>query len=172
MPRKAGTGTKSDRQRIQFAYNADREMAIGVVFRYLIDNPLMSSREGKHKGLDAMSAFWKPFAYKECTEATEEELQVLAREAMEALAHQIALISSTFGVEPPKTETTPQQEQLQEMIQQAVTAAMLNLVESGAIVMPQTQSSGASTTAPTEGVDVNDGMFVGLLNETTPTPVN
>ena len=99
MPRKAGTGTKSDRQRIQFAYNADREMAIGVVFRYLIDNPLMSSREGKHKGLDAMSAFWKPFAYQECTEANEEELQVLAREAMEALAHQIALISSTFGVE-------------------------------------------------------------------------
>jgi hypothetical protein len=80
-------------------------MAIGVVFRYLIDNPLMSSREGKHKGLDAMSAFWKPFAYQACTDATEEDLQVLAREAMEALAHQMALISSTFGVEPPKTET-------------------------------------------------------------------
>ena len=163
MPRKAGTGTKSDRQRIQFAYNADREMAIGVVFRYLIDNPLMSSREGKHKGLDAMSAFWKPFAYQACTDATEEDLHALAREAMEVLAHQMALISSTFGVEPPKPENTPQQEQLQEMIQQAVTAAMLNLVESGAIAMPQSQpSSGSATPASIEGVGVDDAMFAGL----------
>jgi hypothetical protein len=162
MPRKAGTGTKSDRQRIQFAYNADREMAIGVVFRYLIDNPLMSSREGKHKGLDAMSAFWKPFAYQECTDSTEEDLQVLAREAMEALAHQMALISSTFGVEPPKTENTPQQEQLQEMIQQAVTAAMLNLVESGAIVMPQSSPIRYLQRCSAEGVNVDDAMFAGL----------
>ncbi|WP_035984356.1 hypothetical protein [Leptolyngbya sp. KIOST-1] len=163
MPRKAGTGTKSDRQRIQFAYNADREMAIGVVFRYLIDNPLMSSREGKHKGLDAMSAFWKPFAYQACTDATEEDLHALARESMEALAHQMALISDTFGVEPPKTENTPQQEQLQEMIQQAVTAAMLNLVESGAITMPQSHPSGGSATpASLEGVGVDDAMFAGL----------
>jgi hypothetical protein len=110
-----------------------------------------------------MSAFWKPFAYQECTEATQEELQVLAREAMEALAHQMALISSTFGVEPPKPENTPQQEQLQEMIQQAVTAAMLNLVESGAIVMPQRHPSGVSATpASLEGVGVDDAMFAGL----------
>lgn len=163
MPRKAGTGTKSERQRIQFAYNADREMAIGVVFRYLIDNPLMSSREGKHKGLDAISAFWKPFAYQACTDASEEDLHALAREAMEALAHQMALISSTFGVEPPKPENTPQQQQLQEMIQQAVTAAMLNLVESGAIAMPQSYPSGGSATpAPLEGVGVDDAMFAGL----------
>ncbi|NJL47099.1 MAG: hypothetical protein HC929_05805 [Leptolyngbyaceae cyanobacterium SM2_5_2] len=119
-----------------------------------------------------MSVFWKPFAYQACTDATEEDLQVLAREAMEALAHQITLISSTFGVEPPKTETTPQQEQLQEMIQQAVTAAMLNLVESGAIVMPQGHQSAASTATQPEGVLVDDALFAGLLTDKTPAPVN
>ena len=143
MPRKAGTGTKSDRQRIQFAYNADREMPIGVVFRYLIDNPLMSSREGKHKGLDAISAFWKPFAYQDCTEASEVELQTLAREAIEALSHQIELISSTFGVKGQVAEALPPEDQLQAMIQRAVAAAMVNLSLTGtgkAIASPETES--------------------------------
>lgn len=166
MPRKAGTGTKSDRQRIQFAYNADREMPIGVVFRYLIDNPRLSSREGKHKGLDALSAFWKPFAYQDCTDMSEDELKVLAREAMEALSHQMALISSTFEVEMPETELGPPQEQLQALIQQAVTVAMLNLVESGAIAMPQASRQGTALPSAPEGVDFDeDALLGGLLDE-------
>ena len=166
MPRKVGTGTKGDRQRIQFAYNADRERPIGVVFRYLIDNPHGSSREGKHKGLDAMSAFWKPFAYQDCTDISEEALKVLAREAMEALSHQMALISRTFGVEMPEMELGRPQEQLQELIQQAVTAAMVNLLESGAIATPQTSRPEASMPLPPEGVDFDeDALFGGLLDE-------
>lgn len=54
---------QSDHQRIQFAANVEREMSIGVVFRYPIDTPRISNRESKPKGLNAMSAFCKPFAY-------------------------------------------------------------------------------------------------------------
>ncbi|MEL6385291.1 MAG: hypothetical protein AAFQ89_23065 [Cyanobacteria bacterium J06626_18] len=166
MPRKVGTGTNGDRQRIQFAYNADRERPIGVVFRYLIDNPHVSSREGKHKGLDAMAAFWKPFAYQDCTDIAEADLQNLAREAIEVLMHQVALISQTFGVAMPEAERGPSQEQLQDMIQQAVTAAMVNLLESGAIATPQTSRPEASVPLPPEGVDFDEeALFGGLLDE-------
>lgn len=165
MPRKAGTGTKSDRQRIQFAYNADRDMPIGVVLRYLIDNPRFSSREGKHKGLDAIAAFWKPFAYQAFTDASEETLQALAREAIEALTHHMALIRNTFGVEIPQPEAGPQHAELKEMIQQAVTAAMLNLVESGAIAMPPASPQRASTASPLDGVEFDEDSLFGDLLE-------
>ena len=51
--------TPSERQRIQFAYNAYLDSLVGVTFNYLIKNPHFPSRVGKHKGIDAMTAFWK-----------------------------------------------------------------------------------------------------------------
>jgi hypothetical protein len=170
MPRKVGSG-KGDRHRIQFAYNADREMPIGVVLRYLIDNPQFTSRDGKHMGLDAMAAFWKPFAYQEFTDASEDDLKRIAREAIEALSAQIALISSTFDVEPPPLNAEAQQEQLKGLIQQSVTEAMLTLVESGAIALSPSGQQGKSSrpSEPLEGVDFDEDAIFGNLLENQST---
>jgi hypothetical protein len=175
MARKAGSAAKGERQRIQFAYNADRDSAIGVVFQYLIDNFRFSSREGKHKGLDAMAAFWKPFAYQERGDLSQEELQDLAHEAIEALSHQIKVISDTFGVEAPQVSS--KNDDLAEVVQHAVSTTLQNLLQSGALnlasqTLPQTQ---AATETPSvqspvsplldvgEGIDFDEDALLGNL---------
>ena len=59
----------------------------------------------------------------------------------------------------------PQHAELKEMIQQAVTAAMLNLVESGAIAMPPASPQRASTASPLDGVEFDEDSLFGDLLE-------
>jgi len=87
------------RQRIQFAFNADADSMVGCIFQYLIKNHCFSSREGKRKGIDAIVAFYKPFAYQHCFDMNEEELRTMAQDAIEALSSQIKLLCETFDVE-------------------------------------------------------------------------
>jgi hypothetical protein len=173
MARKRSPDSTSDRQRIQFAYNADCEMPIGKVFQYLLKNDLMPSREGKHKGLDAMSAFWKPFAYQE----NEEERGAIARESIEALTRQIDLIRETFGVEKP--ESPSHTTDLKQEIQTVVTEVVQNLIENGAIsasmtgavvtqstqtaLPPSGRSSPIASTPTHEGVDFDEDALLGGL---------
>jgi hypothetical protein len=173
MARKRSPDSTSDRQRIQFAYNADCEMPIGKVFQYLLKNDHMPSREGKHKGLDAMSAFWKPFAYQE----NGDEVGAIARESIEALTRQIDLIRETFGVEKP--ESLSNTTDLKQEIQTVVTEVVQNLMANGAIpaamtgtvVTQSTQNalapSGRSSTTTSdpihEGVDFDEDALLGGL---------
>jgi hypothetical protein len=83
MSRRRVADRQNERQRIQFAFNADLDSAIGVLFSYLIKNPKAPSRAGKHKGVDAMLAFWKPFAYQEQGDLSAEEMKAIARESVE-----------------------------------------------------------------------------------------
>ena len=91
----------SDSQRIQFAFNAYLDSVVGMTFNYLIKNSRFPSRAGKHKGVDAMMAFWKPFAYQEQGNLSEEELRTIAIESVEMLTRQRDLICAAFGLETP-----------------------------------------------------------------------
>jgi len=161
----------SNRQRIQFAFNAEVGTPIGVLFRYLIKPERSHSREQKQKGIDAMSAFWKPFAYQEQGNLDEEELKSIARDAIEALTRQADLIRQTFGIERSEAPS-----QLKDEVRQAVREALQDLGGSGAIAATsQTTSLGASilsaiakTNHPeVEGVDFDEDALLGDLFENT-----
>jgi hypothetical protein len=166
MPRKRSPDSTDDRQRIQFAYNADCEMPIGKVFQYLLKNDHMPSREGKHKGLDAISAFWKPFAYQD-GQVSDDEVGAIARESIEALTRQIDLIRETFGVKQP--ESLSNTSDLKQEIQMAVTEVVQNLMANGAIPASMTgavvaQSTQAISSTPShEGVDFDEDALLGGL---------
>jgi hypothetical protein len=164
--------SNSNRQRIQFAFNAEVGTPIGILFRYLIKPERSHSREQKHKGIDAMSAFWKPFAYQEQGNLTEEELQAIARDAIEALSRQMELISQTFGVERPSSIAPASQ--LKDEVRQAVREALQELGGSEAIASsPQPPPSGVASLPaiakpnPTEveGIDFDEDVLLGDLFE-------
>ncbi|NJN05085.1 MAG: hypothetical protein HC816_22960 [Leptolyngbyaceae cyanobacterium RM1_1_2] len=100
------TKIKTVRQRVQFAFNADADSVVGTVFQYLIKNHRFSSREGKRKGVDAIVAFYKPFAY-QGSAVSEGELQAIARDAVELLSRQIELLCNSFDLERPGTRSQP-----------------------------------------------------------------
>ena len=161
--------SNSNRQRIQFAFNAEVGTPIGILFRYLIKPERSHSREQKHKGIDAMSAFWKPFAYQEQGNLTEEELQAIARDAIEALTRQADLIRQTFGIERSEAPS-----QLKDEVRQAVREALQDLGGSGAIaISPQPTSSEVTSLAAiakpnlteVEGVDFDEDALLGDLFE-------
>ncbi|MEO0988926.1 MAG: hypothetical protein AAFY20_25810 [Cyanobacteria bacterium J06639_14] len=152
------------RQRIQFAYNADLDSAVGETFQYLLKNPHFPSRTGKHKGSDAMMAFWKPFAYKEQGELSETELKAIAQESIIALTQQIELICETFGIEQSQSTTiTPD---LKQEIRQAVSEVMQQLLARGATIPTAQTTASSSDIDDAEGVDFDeDALFGDLLDE-------
>jgi hypothetical protein len=175
MPRKRSPDSINDRQRIQFAYNADCDSPIGEVFQYLLKSDQLPSRKGKHKGLDAIAAFWHPFAALENERLSEEERGAIAREAIESLTQQIDLIREAFGIEAPVNSANPAQ--LQQAMRAVAAQVVQEFVASGAIsasaveqVTTQTAqaaSQSVSSPAPSsdEGVDFDeDALFGGLFD--------
>ena len=117
--------TSNESQRIQFAFNAYLDSVVGVTFNYLIKNSHFPSRAGKHKGIDAMMAFWKPFAYQEHGELSEEELRTIALESIEMLTRQINLINAAFGLESSQAKATTN---LKHEIREAINDALQTLL--------------------------------------------
>lgn len=167
MPRKPQP-LKEERQRIQFAYNADVDSPTGVLFQYLIKNERARSREGKHKGIDAISAFWKPFAYQEQGQLSAEEMKAMAREAVDQLSKQIVLISETFGLESP---TEPKAVDMKQEIRAAVTEAMQQIMASGAFAAatpsepPKARKQSSGSSEESEGIDFDEDALLGSLLE-------
>ena len=146
MPRKRQANT--ERQRILFSYNADLDKPIGVVFEYLIQNEQIPARLGKHKGLEAMSAFWQPFAYQAMKDLSEDELQGMARESVAALSRQIELICQTFGIESPQlTQVSPE---LKQAIQQTMGEVLQQFIVTGVLA-----SQGGALPTESSQPDVN-----------------
>jgi hypothetical protein len=171
MPRKPQP-PKEERQRIQFAYNADVDSPTGVLFQYLIKNERARSREGKHKGIDAISAFWKPFAYQEQGQLSEEELKAIARESVELLNRQITLISDTFEIASPTASAMDLKQEIRQAVTQAVTETVQQLAASGKLVSgTAAESAGAppgrtptgSHLDDSEGVDFDEDALLGTL---------
>lgn len=173
MPRKRSPNSTSDRQRIQFAYNADRDTPIGEVFKYLLKSDKLPSRKGKHKGLNAMLAFWQPFAFQEKDGLSDEEKVVIAKEAIDSLSQQIDLIRETFGIEPPATSTSSVQSS--EEVRAIAAAVVKEFVASGdlspqsassvtpPVVQTATATSNQSAASTTEGVDFDEDALLGGL---------
>jgi hypothetical protein len=120
------TKHKTVRQRIQFAFNADADSVVGTVFQYLIKNHRFSSRDGKRKGIDAMLAFYQPFAY-QGSDISDDELRIMAREAIETLARHIDLLCTTFAVDHPGAIATDLQSAIQKAIADALTAESIRV---------------------------------------------
>jgi hypothetical protein len=134
---------------------------------------LLSRFRDALQGIDAISAFWKPFAYQEQGQLSAEELKAIAREAVEQLSKQMLLISETFGLE---ASTQPKAVEMKQEIQAAVTEAMQQMLASGAFAAATTtplepskarkQSRGNSE--ETEGVDFDEDALLGdLLDDAT-----
>ncbi len=173
MPRKRSPNSTSDRQRIQFAYNADCDTRIGEVFQYLLKSDKLPSRKGKHKGLDAMTAYWQAFACQENEALSEEEKGAIALESIEALSQQIDLIRETFGIEAPINAVNPAQ--LKQEMRSVAAEVVQEFVANGAIpasavenVMTQTANAASTTvakpaTSSDEGVDFDEEALLGGL---------
>ncbi|MEM9004746.1 MAG: hypothetical protein AAGE59_14640 [Cyanobacteria bacterium P01_F01_bin.86] len=174
MARPRSPNSTSDRQRIQFAYNADRDTPIGETFKYLLKSDTLSSRQGKHKGLDAISAFWQPFAYQEKERLSEEEKKAIAQASIDTLTQHIDLIRETFGIEPPVTVTANLAQLQQEMRLMAIQVVQ-EFVANGAIAASAVESVTTQATdavshavaTPTansdEGVDFDEEALLGGL---------
>ncbi|NEQ52674.1 MAG: hypothetical protein F6K11_21480 [Leptolyngbya sp. SIO3F4] len=170
MPRKRQANT--ERQRILFSYNADLDKPIGVVFEYLIQNEQIPARLGKHKGLEAMSAFWQPFAYQAMKDLSEDELQGMARESVAALSRQIDLICQTFGIESPQSaQVSPElkqaiQQTMGEVLQQFIVTGVLASQDGGQQISAEEQAEVSQAMPQENGIKFDEATALGeLLDE-------
>ncbi|PZV07601.1 MAG: hypothetical protein DCF32_06900 [Leptolyngbya sp.] len=157
MASKSQPDKRQNRKRILFSFNVDLESALGVVFQYLMHNPKMPSQMGKQKGVEAIAAFWRPFAFQMQGQVNDDELKVLARESLMTLQRQMELIAETFEVELPQSEAvTPELEvALERTVERTVERVLQRYVGAGALSRP------ATPTLPTaEGVTSTDPMLV------------
>ncbi|MBE9138179.1 hypothetical protein IQ254_13455 [Nodosilinea sp. LEGE 07088] len=153
MASKSQPDKRQNRKRILFSFNVDLESALGVVFQYLMHNPKMPSQMGKQKGVEAIAAFWRPFAFQMQGQVNDDELKVLARESLMTLQRQMELIAETFEVELPQSEgVTPE---LEVALERTVERVLQRYVGSGALGRPATPSR-----TPAEGVSSTDPMLV------------
>ncbi|NEP19632.1 MAG: hypothetical protein F6J97_22530 [Leptolyngbya sp. SIO4C1] len=170
MPRRRKDSSE-EQQRIQFAFNAHRHKPIGKVFEYLLLNEQIPNRIGKQKGLDAIAAFWLPYAYQ--TELGEDNLKAMAQESVTALTKQINQICQTFGIENPQmTQAGPV---LKQVIQETVAEVMQHLVVTGASagqvqgassrVGQATAELASSRAEPEAGIDFDDEMMFGEMDD-------
>jgi hypothetical protein len=160
------TKRKSVRQRIQFAFNADADSVVGGVFQYLIKNHRFNSQEGKRKGIDAMVAFYKPFAHQNRSEVGEGELQAMAQDAVETLSRQIELLCGTFGVERPAAIAHDLKAEIKQAIAEVLTAETIRMYQEDPELQPMgTVSESLLTTEldAEEGGDFDDDALLGDL---------
>lgn len=153
MASKSQPDKRQNRKRILFSFNVDLESPLGIVFQYLMHNPKLPSQMGKQKGVEAIAAFWRPFAFQMQGQVNDDELKVLARESLMTLQRQMELIAETFEVELPQAEgVTPE---LEVALERTVERVLQRYMGSGALGRP------ATPTLPiAEGVSSTDPMLV------------
>ncbi len=147
---------KANRQRVQFAFNADSDSVVGAVFQHLIKNHLFSSREGKRKGVDAMVAFYKPFAFQGREDVTNEELRSMAQDAIEVLSRQIELLHGAFGVERPAAIALDVRAEIKEAIAEVLIAESIRVHRDQFQQHPTNRVSELSVSAGGSGSDEFD----------------
>ena len=161
MAAKSQPDKRRNRKRILFSFNVDVDSPFGVVFQYLMHDPQLPSRMGKEKGVEAMAAFWRPFAYQKKGDVSEDELKAMARESLTALQRQMALICETFDLEPPESEGLSPA--LEEALERTMDKVLQKFVVSGVLARQPSQGAlpivGVTSTDPLlsapgeEGVD-------------------
>jgi hypothetical protein len=153
MASKSQPDKRQNRKRILFSFNVDLESPLGVVFQYLMHNPKLPSQMGKQKGVEAIAAFWRPFAFQMQGQVNDDELKVLARESLMTLQRQMELIAEIFEVELPQSEAvTPE---LEVALERTVERVLQRYVGSGELGRPARPSLPVA-----EGVSSTDPMLV------------
>ncbi len=153
MASKSQPDKRQNRKRILFSFNVDLESPLGVVFQYLMHNPKLPSQMGKQKGVEAIAAFWRPFAFQMQGQVNDDELKVLARESLMTLQRQMELIAETFEVDLPQSEAvTPE---LEVALERTVERVLQRYVGAGALGRPATP-----TRSTADGVTSTDPMLV------------
>ena len=93
--------SKSDR--VKFVYNAQFPSSTAVVLDYLINNDVFTSRQGRQRAMDAISAFYRPLAEEERGEMSEEQVQAVASVCVEQLVKQIDNLCDRYQLPNPIT---------------------------------------------------------------------
>jgi hypothetical protein len=91
----AATGSN----RIKFVYNAQFPTATAIVLDYLLNNPHFTSRQGRQKGMDAITAFYRPLAEEARGELTEEQVREVAKHCVELLSKHIDALCSRYQLD-------------------------------------------------------------------------
>lgn len=167
MASKSQPDKRQNRKRILFSFNVDLESPLGIVFQYMMHNPKLPSQMGKQKGVEAIAAFWRPFAFQMQGQVNDDELKVLARESLMTLQRQMELIAETFEVELPQSEAvTPE---LEVALERTVERVLQRYVGTGMLGRPATPTlpvaDGVTSTDPMlvppgeEGVGFEQDMF-------------
>jgi hypothetical protein len=158
-----GAKPTAKRQRSTFLYSTEAGTALALLFAYLNGvSKTFTQREGKGRGIDAMSAFWMPYALRQ-KKVDSLELKQSARNSVEVLSRQIRAICQDFEVESP-FEGSYSGKQLEGLVQA--------LIDRGASLPPPAIVSNAdrpSTFTPAsddlrEVIFVDDEDLLGDLN--------
>ncbi|MFG6100929.1 hypothetical protein U2F10_01670 [Leptothoe sp. EHU-05/26/07-4] len=94
--------SKSDR--VKFVYNAQFPSSTAVVLDYLINNDVFTSRQGRQRAMDAISAFYRPLAEEERGEMSEEQVQAVTSVCVEQLVKQIDTLCDLYQLPNPITD--------------------------------------------------------------------
>ena len=74
-----------------------------MVLDYLINNDVFTSRQGRQRAMDAISAFYRPLAEEERGEMSEEQVQAVASVCVEQLVKQIDNLCALYQLPNPIT---------------------------------------------------------------------
>lgn len=90
------------RNRSEFSYKTDAQTPLATVFSYLNGkfSRTFTQREGKQRAIDALLAFWRPYALR-ANKSGSDEIREAAIASAEALYRQLQRICADFDVDSP-----------------------------------------------------------------------
>jgi hypothetical protein len=100
----------SEQVNFVFRHQPQKSSKSGVLLAYINEDGAQMSRS--ERVLRPLAAFWLPFAYQHCTEASWQEVQQLARSAVYQLKLHVQYLEDSFGLNssPAVSEVTQSQE--------------------------------------------------------------
>jgi hypothetical protein len=153
------------RSRSEFSYKTDAQTPLAQVFAYL--NGKLSSaftlREGKQRAIDALLAFWKPYALK-ASQAQPEVVRDAAIASVTALSRHLQRICADFNVDSPCAPIEPVDfsDLLAALKSRAEPAGVVSERQLEAEVRSQPTPISDRTTTP-EMIFINDEELLGDL---------
>lgn len=110
----------SEQVNFVFRHQPKRKSKYGVLLTYICEDSAEMTRS--ERILHPVAAFWLPFAYKHCSDASLSEVQQMARSAIYQLKLHIQYLEESFGLnshvlpEVAQTESTNGKENLERFL--------------------------------------------------------
>lgn len=89
----------SEQVNFVFRHQPKRRSKYGVLLTYICEDNAEMTRSDRI--LHPVAAFWLPFAYKQCSDASLSEVQQIARSAVYQLKLHIQYLEESFGLNSP-----------------------------------------------------------------------